>query len=33
MDQLKDKFGTDGKQKQNNVKLAFSLKALMRSGR
>ncbi len=33
MDQLKDKFGGDAKQKQNNVKLAFSLKALMRSGR
>ncbi|MEO6095165.1 MAG: Tex family protein [Fibrobacteria bacterium] len=33
VDQLKDKFATDGKQKQNNVKLAFSLKALMRSGR
>jgi uncharacterized protein len=33
VDQLKDKFGGDAKQKQNNVKLAFSLKALMRSGR
>jgi uncharacterized protein len=33
VDQLKDKFAQDGKQKQNNVKLAFSLKALMRSGR
>ncbi len=33
MEQLKDKFGGDSKQKQNNVKLAFSLKALMRSGR
>jgi uncharacterized protein len=33
VDQLKDKFGGDSKQKQNNVKLAFSLKALMRSGR
>jgi uncharacterized protein len=33
MDQLKDKFGGDSKQKQNNVKLAFSLKQLMRSGR
>jgi len=33
VDQLKDKFGSDSKQKQNNVKLAFSLKQLMRSGR
>jgi uncharacterized protein len=33
MDQLKDKFAGDEKQKKNNVKLAFSLKALMRSGR
>jgi uncharacterized protein len=33
VDQLKDKFGGADKQKQNNVKLAFSLKALMRSGR
>jgi protein Tex len=33
MEQLKDKFGGDSKQKQNNVKLAFSLKQLMRSGR
>jgi uncharacterized protein len=33
VDQLKDKFAGDEKQKKNNVKLAFSLKALMRSGR
>jgi uncharacterized protein len=33
VDQLKDKFGGADKQKQNNVKLAFSLKQLMRSGR
>jgi uncharacterized protein len=33
VDQLKDKFGGSEKQKQNNVKLAFSLKQLMRSGR
>ena len=31
--ELKDKFATDDKKKQNNIKLAFSLKALMRSGR
>jgi len=33
VDQLKDKFAKDAKKNQNNVKLAFSLKALMRSGR
>ena len=33
VDQLKDKFGGEEKSKQNNVKLAFSLKQLMRSGR
>lgn len=32
IDQLKDKFA-EGKQKSNNVKLAMSLKQLMRSGR
>lgn len=33
VDQLKDKFGGEEKKKSNNVKLAFSLKSLMRSGR
>ena len=33
VDQLKDKFGGKEKEKTNNVKLAFSLKQLMRSGR
>ncbi len=33
VDQLKDKFAEDGKKKQNNIKLQFSLKQLMRSGR
>ncbi|MCD6024199.1 MAG: tex protein [Fibrobacteria bacterium] len=33
LDQLKDKFAPAGQQKQNNIKLAVSLKSLMRSGR
>jgi uncharacterized protein len=33
LDQLKDKFAGAGPQKQNNIKLAVSLKSLMRSGR
>jgi uncharacterized protein len=33
VDQLAAKFKKEGKQKQNNVKLQFSLKSIMRSGR
>ncbi len=33
VDQLLNKFSNDGKKKQNDVKLQFSLKSLMRSGR
>ncbi len=33
MDQLKEKFAEDSKMKKNNMKLAFSVKSLMRSGR
>ncbi len=33
VDQLKDKFGGDANMKKNNMKLAFSVKSLMRSGR
>jgi uncharacterized protein len=33
MDQLVNKFNSEGKKKQNDVKLQFSLKSLMRSGR
>jgi uncharacterized protein len=33
LDQLKDKFKSVGQQKQNNIKLAVSLKSLMRGGR
>jgi uncharacterized protein len=33
IDQLKNKFAASGPQKQNNVKLAVSLKSLMRGGR
>ncbi len=33
VDQLVKKFNTDGKKKQNDVKLQFSIKSLMRSGR
>jgi protein Tex len=33
VDQLKQKFSEDGKMKKNNMKLAFSVKSMMRSGR
>ncbi len=33
INQLKTKFSTDSKKKQNNVKLKFSLKSIMKSGR
>jgi len=33
MAQLKEKFAEDSKMKKNNMKLAFSVKSLMRSGR
>jgi uncharacterized protein len=33
LEQLKEKFADDSKQKKNNMKLAFSVKSLMRSGR
>jgi uncharacterized protein len=33
LDQLKNKFAASGPQKQNNIKLAVSLKSLMRGGR